>query len=147
MKGPSGFDKLPRYAIKKDLFTSAGLARDLSPRIKKVADKMISRQQFSKLEKAKKALNKQALMAKSRNPTAKGIISGKSKKLGSRIFRGFKNVAKGLSRIAGKRATGTAGMMMGTMGTADAFTPPGLKTKMNMQQEHDLVTRIRRKKK
>ena len=114
-------NKLPKYAIKKDLFTSAGLARDLSPRIKKAADKMISRQQVSKLEKAKKAFNKQPLMAKSQ-PTARGIISRKPEKLGSRIFRNFKNVAKGFGRIAGKRATGVAGLMMGTMGTADANT-------------------------
>ena len=132
MKGPSGFNKLPKYAIKKDLFTSAGLARDLSPRIKKAADKMISRQQVSKLEKAKKAFNKQPLMAKSQ-PTARGIISRKPEKLGSRIFRNFKNVAKGFGRIAGKRATGVAGLMMGTMGTADAN--PKMKGKMTFQQE------------
>ena len=77
----------------------------------------------------------------------KDILNKKPTSFGRRIFRNFKNVAKGFGRIAGKRATGIAGMMMGTMGTADAFTPPGLKGKMNMQQEHDLVTRIRRKKK
>ena len=118
MKSPSGFNKLPKYAIKKDLFTSAGLARDLSPRIKKAGDKMISRQQVSKLEKAKKAFNKQPLMAKSRisKPTARGIISKKPASFASRAFRGFKTAAK----IMRSRAMGVGGMMMGTIGTADA---------------------------
>jgi len=72
-------------------------------------------------------------------------LNKKPTSLGRRIFRNFKNVAKGFGRIAGKRATGIAGMMMGTMGTADAN--PKMNRKMNMLQEHDLVTRVRRKKK
>lgn len=74
----------------------------------------------------------------------KDILNKKPTSFGRRIFRNFKNVAKGFGRIAGKRATGIAGMMMGTMGTADAN--PKMKGKMTFQQERDLITRVRRKK-
>jgi len=46
----------------------------------------------------------------------KDIISKKPASFGSRVVKSFKTLAKGL----GRRATGVAGMMMGTMGTADA---------------------------
>ena len=71
---------------------------------------------------------------------ATGRISKKPASLASRAFRGFKNLAKGL----GRRSLGIGGMMMGTMGTADAN--PKMKGKMTFQQERDLITRVRRKK-
>ena len=45
---------------------------------------------------------------------AVGRVSKKPASLAARAFRGFKNVAKGL----GRRATGVAGMMVATTGTA-----------------------------
>tara|TARA_R110001592_G_C12751471_1_gene711992 strand:- start:50 stop:592 length:543 start_codon:yes stop_codon:yes gene_type:complete len=48
--------------------------------------------------------------------TATDIVSKKPASYASKVFRGFKNLAKGI----GGRATGVAGMMMGTIGTADA---------------------------
>ena len=71
---------------------------------------------------------------------ATGRISKKPASLASRAFRGFKNLAKGL----GRRSLGVGGMMMGTMGTADAN--PKMKGKMTLQQERNLITRVRRKK-
>ena len=44
----------------------------------------------------------------------KSIISKKPASYGSKVLKGFKTLAKGL----GRRATGVAGLMMGTMGTA-----------------------------
>ena len=67
-------------------------------------------------------------------------ISKKPASYASKVFRGFKNLAKGI----GGRATGVAGMMMGTMGTADAN--PANKRKMSMQQERDLIKRTRNMK-
>ena len=52
---------------------------------------------------------------------ATGRISKKPTSFGRKIFKGFKNVAK----VFGKRATGVAGMMMGTMGTALGNTQEG----------------------
>tara|TARA_R100001224_G_scaffold46911_1_gene27048 strand:+ start:183 stop:647 length:465 start_codon:yes stop_codon:yes gene_type:complete len=48
----------------------------------------------------------------------KDSLNKKPTSFGRRIFRNFKNVAKGFGRIAGKRATGIAGMMTASTGTA-----------------------------
>ena len=45
-------------------------------------------------------------------------VSKKPASYASKVFKGFKNLAKGI----GGRATGVAGMMMGTIGNADANT-------------------------
>jgi|TARA_R100000084_G_C4574424_1_gene110802 hypothetical protein len=74
----------------------------------------------------------------------KDSLNKKPTNFGRRIFKNFKNVAKGFGKIAGKRAFGIGSMMMGTMGTADAN--PKMKGKMTFQQERDLITRVRRKK-
>ena len=46
----------------------------------------------------------------------RGVVSKKPASFASRAFQGFKNLAKGL----GRRSLGVSGMMMGTIGTADA---------------------------
>jgi len=62
-------------------------------------------------------------MKSAKKAIAKGPkVSKKPTSLATRAFRGFKNVAKGL----GRRATGVAGMMMGTMGTALGNTNQGV---------------------
>jgi len=71
---------------------------------------------------------------------AKKAISKKPTSFGSRAVKSFKNIAKGL----GRRATGIAGMMMGTMGTADAN--PKTKGKMTFQEQRDLLKRVRNMK-
>jgi len=53
---------------------------------------------------------------------AKKAISKKPTSFGGRAVKSFKNIAKGL----GRRATGVAGMMMGTMGTALGNTNQGV---------------------
>jgi len=49
-----------------------------------------------------------------RKKTATSVVSKKPASYASRVFKGFKNLAKGI----GGRATGVAGMMMATTGTA-----------------------------
>ena len=56
-----------------------------------------------------------------------------------------KNLIKKGGKFFGGKALGVAGMMMGTMGTADAN--PANKGKMSMKQERDLVKRVRKMKK
>jgi len=64
--------------------------------------------------------------------------------VGNKVVNAKKMLGKA-SKFLGSRAFATAGMMMGTMGTADA-NPESSKS-MTMKQEKDLVKRVRNMKK
>jgi len=75
------------------------------------------------------------------NKVVNAKTSTKAASYASTVVKGFKNLAK----VIGGRATGVAGMMMGTMGTADAN--PGSSKSMTIKQEKDLVKKVRNMKK
>ena len=130
MKGFSGFGNSPVKQNKKaknvrNIYSAAGkVDMTLNDKLNEAVRKKSASFATPKIEAQK----------------ATGRISKKPTSLATRAFRGFKNLAKGL----GRRSLGIAGMMMGTMGTADAN--PKMKGKMTFQQERDLITRVRRKK-
>ena len=75
--------------------------------------------------------------------TIKKTTTSKPNKL-SKFKKAGKKLLGKATKFLGGRALGVAGMMMGSMGTADAN--PANKRKMSMQQERDLVKRTRNMK-
>jgi len=76
--------------------------------------------------------------------TAKNISNPKTSNISKMKNVGKKILGKATKFLGGK-AMGVAGMMMGSIGTADAN--PANKGKMTMKQEKDLVSRSRKMKK
>jgi|TARA_R110001599_G_scaffold8280_1_gene40248 hypothetical protein len=96
MKGFSGFGGIdPTKDVVK--FDAKGGFKKVGPKVSKL-DMTLN-------DKLNKAVRKK---------TATNVVSKKPASYASRAFRGFKNLAK----IIGGRATGVAGMMMATTGTA-----------------------------
>ena len=118
MKGFSGFGNSPvkqkkPTKVKLGPLKPGPLGGDMTAKGKEINYKNFSNKMSYKADQARKI---------------KDSLNKKPTSFGRRIFKNFKNVAKGFGKIAGKRATGIAGMMMGTMGTADAN--PAMKGKV-----------------
>ena len=121
MKGFSGFGNSPvkqkqqaKAKNVRNIYSAAGkVDMTLNDKLNEAVRKRSASYARPRIEAQKARGTKQIV--------GRGVVSKKPASLASRAFRGFKNVAK----VFGKRATGVAGMMMGTMGTALGNTQEG----------------------